>query len=800
MKILIRNIRRQKAFAFINIFGLAIGFAACLIAYLYISDELSYDKYHHKSHRIYRMLNHYPDRNLYSGIQPGVFYDFANDNLPGVEALVRFFNWEGALSYGDNKFHETNLRFSDSVVFDIFSWQFIRGDKSTALKNAYDLVITQSAAKKYFGDEDPLGKTIRLDNAFDLLVTGVIEDIPENSHFRFSFLGNSQIFKTINPSSLDSWDNSGTYFYVLLHQQADPEEVGARLHDLFMESKPEGRPAPPAFALQPLEEIHLFSANVRWDISSHGSIQNVYGFAVVAFLILLIACFNFTNLTTAGAHARAREVGLKKVLGANRKRLVAQFLGESLFFATIALLLALVIVELVMPYFNHLTGKELNFGFAAVPQLYTILPVMLIIVTLLAGLYPAFVLSGFHPLSILKGGSLPEIFKGLGKQKFQYRIRQFLIVLQFSISAGLIIAAILINEQMQFVRKKDLGFNQEALLIIENPWDTLMRVRFDRLNTDLKKIPAVTGVSGSHNIPGRNLNNYTGSFRQRNAPGEEGVHTGLVSVDPDFFKVMDAQIIAGRDFSKEFANEADGSCIINQALANQLKIDDPVGVEAEGFYDGKSRKIIGVVKDMHFTSLHEKVTPTAFYISEKGYPPYTTNIIVKINPADVFRTMHQIEQQWLEVAPAWPFQSYFLDNKLNELYRQEKQVTRTTNIFSGLAIFLSLMGLFGLILFVMRARTREIGIRQIHGATTANLLRMFTGEFVKLILIANLVAWPLVWLFIQNWLERFVFRISIDALPFILAAMITLLLTMVMVAYHVIRTLRANPVESLKYE
>jgi len=695
MKILIRNIKRQKAFAFINISGLAIGFAACLIAWLYIADELSFDRYHSKSHRIYRMLNHNPDANSYSGIQPGVFYNFVKDNVPGVVEVIRFFNWEGALSYEEKRFYETELCFSDSGVFDVFSWKFIRGDKSTALNNAYDLVITQSAAARYFGDEDPLGKTIRLSNAFDLLVTGVIEDIPENSHFRFSFLGNSEIFKTVNPSSLDNWGNSGAFFYVLLHQQADSEEVGVRLHDLFKESKPEGYPAPPAFALQPLEKIHLFSANVKWDIGPQGNIQNVYGFAVVSFLILLIACFNFTNLTTAGANARAREVALKKVLGANRRRLVAQFLGESLFFATIALLLSLVIVELVMPYFNHLTGKEINFGFAALSQLYTILIVMLIIVALLAGLYPAFVLSGFHPLGMIKGGSLPELFKGPGKQKLQFRIRQFLIVLQFSISAGLIIAAILINEQMQFVRKKDLGFKQEALLVIENPWDTLMRVRFDRLHTDLKKIPTVTGVSGSHNIPGRNLNNYTRSFRQRNAPREEGVHSGLVSVEPDFFKVMDAQIIAGRDFSKEFANEADVLCIINQTLAKQLKIDDPVGVEAEGFNDGKSRKIIGIVNDMHFTSLHEKITPTVFFISKNDYPPYTSNIIVKINPSDVFRTMNQIEQQWREIAPAWPFQGYFLDNRLNELYRQEKQVTRTTNIFSGLAIFLSLMGLFG---------------------------------------------------------------------------------------------------------
>ncbi len=800
MKIIFRNINRQKAFAFINIFGLTIGIAACLIAYLYISDELGFDKYHEKSHRIYRLLSHDPAKNIRAAIQPGVFFDHAGDNVPGVEKMIRFINWEGAINYGEKKFHETELRFSDSGVFQMFSWKFLRGESRTALNNAHSLVITQSAAIKYFGDDDPLGKSMRLDNQVDLVVTGVIEDIPDNSHFKFNFLGNIQIFKTINPSALNNWDNSGSFYYLLLHEASDPIEIGSILHEKYLSAKPEGRFAPPAFNLQPLEKIHLFSADVSWDIGSHGNIQNVYGFIVVAFLILLIACFNFTNLTTAGATSRAREVGLKKVLGANRIRLIFQFLGESFLFSAIALVLSVVIVELVMPFFNYLTGKSLAFSFADVPQLVFLLPLVLVIVTLLAGLYPAFVLSGFNPMSVLKGGSMSELLKGFGRSKFQFRIRQVLIVLQFTISAGLIIAAILINNQMQYIRNKDLGFNKEALLIIENPWDTLMRSRYNRMNDDMRKIPSVLAVSGSHNVPGRNLNNYTGSFRQRNAPREEGVHTGLVSVDYEYFSVMDAGIIAGRNFSKEFSTDADNSCIINQALANLLNLDEPLGIEVEGFYDGNVRRIVGVVQDIHFNSLHQKVSPTAFFVSEKSYPTFYNNIIVRINPANLFQTLDLIEQKWSEIAPAWPFQSYFLDNKLNELYRQEIQITRTTNIFSGLAIFLSLMGLFGLILFVMRARTKEIGIRQVHGATTRNLLSMFTGEFAKLMLISNLIAWPLAYLIIQKWLERFAFRISIDLIPFVLAALTTLLLTLLMVFYHVMKTLRADPVQSLKYE
>ncbi len=795
-----RNIRRNKVFSFINIFGLALGFAACLITYLYISDELSYDKYHEKSDRIYRMLSHNPNRNIYSFIQPARFYDFANENTPGVEHIIRFYKWEAVLGYGDNKFHEDDVCFADPEVFDVFDWKFILGDRATALNESQSVVITQSRAKKYFGDENPLGKTLRLDNALDLLVTGVIEDVPENSHYRFGLIGSIEIVNFVNPSALTNWDNASSYYYLLLHSQAQPDLVAEKLLEIYRNAIPEGKPAPPAFALQPLEEIHLHSANVRWDIGTHGNIQTVYGFAVVAFLILLIACFNFTNLTTAGATARAREVGMKKVLGANRRSLIAQFLAETFLFSLIAMLLALIMLELAMPFFNRLTGKSLVLGFGANPQLYWVIPGMVAVVTMLAGLYPAMVLSGFHPLTILKGGAITELFKVPGKRRLQLRMRQVLIVFQFAISAGLIVAALLINDQMHFIRHKDLGFNHDAVLVIENPWDGEMRPRFERVHTDLQRLPSVTGVSGSHNLPGRNLNNYTGGFRERNAPSESGIHTGLVSVEHEFFSVMNTPIVAGRDFSKEFATDEGESCIVNQTLAAQLGDGNVVGMEVTGFYDGQPKKIIGVAQDIHFNSLHQQVTPAVFFVSKETYPHYFSNIIVRINPANIFEALGEIEEIWNELAPQWPMQSYFLDLKLNALYRQEQQITSTTNLFSGLAIFLSLMGLFGLILFVMRSRTKEIGIRQVHGATPAGLVRMFAAEFAVLMLIANLIAWPLAWLVIQNWLERFVYRVNIGIQPFVVAAVITLALSLVMVTYHVVRTLRANPVNALKYE
>ena len=458
-RILFRSLVRNKVFSFINIFGLAIGFAACLMIYLYVANETSYDRYHGNGHRVYRLLTQIPSSGDFDAIRPAALYEHLHGKVPGVEQMVRIFRSSGTMEYGDKKFNEENLKFSDEGVFDIFDWKFIAGNPETALPDQHSIVLTESTAAKYFGDEDPLGKVLTFDNHVQFTVKGVIEDVPENSHFSFDFLGNGKSFEVLNPSSLTAWGNQSVFFYFLLEPGAEIQVVESTIDQIYKKVHPSGDKITSHQRLQALHDIHLYSSNVGWDINSHGDIKNIYGFSLIAFLVLLIACFNFTNLTTASASTRAREVGIRKVIGANRGKLILQFIIETFIYATVSLIIALLMVELSLPFFNDLSGKNLHFSFAEYPGLYWIIPAMLVGVSLLAGLYPAFVLSGFRPVTILKGNAFADVIKGLGRQKVQLRLRQVLIVLQFTISIGLIVGTIFINRQMEYVNKKSLGFN-----------------------------------------------------------------------------------------------------------------------------------------------------------------------------------------------------------------------------------------------------------------------------------------------------------------------------------------------------
>lgn len=799
-RILFRNLTRNKTFSIINILGLSIGIAACIIIYLYVAHELSYDKYHKKGDRIYRLISYYPSSGEHHVIKPAVLYDHINGQIPGVEKMIRIFRRSGTVSYGDKKFNEDNLKFSDPGIFYMFSWNFIAGDPETALNDKHALVLTKSMARKYFGDTDPLGKVMKLDNDVRFIVTGVMEDVPENSHFNFDCMGHSAIFERLNPSALEQWGNSSVFYYLLLKPKADVGSAEKNIEELFRKAHPAGNKISIQSRLQALHDVHLYSSDYKWEINPHGDISNVYGFSLIAFLVLLIACANFTNLTTASATSRMREVGIRKLVGANRNKLIFQFIAETFLYTLLALIIAIVITELFMPYFNELSGKELTFSFTRYPELYFILPLLLIGVSLLAGIYPAFVLSGFRPAVILKGSGLSEIFRLMGKRRSQIRMRQVLIVFQFTISIGLIIGAFIINRQMDYVRKKSLGFNREAVVVIENPWDSLMFKRYKNLRNELASHTLIKDISATHNIPGRQLNNYTGGFREVNEPEDNGRSVGIVSVDTGFFRMMEAAIVSGTSFAGSPSVQPGDACMINEELAKTLEFENPLGREMTGFYDGQPRRIVGVVKNIHYTSLHEKVKPVVYVVSPMQYPPFSNVIVVKIKDGEAGEAVATIEESWSKIAPDWPLEFFFLDQHLDELYKADRQVMKVVNVFTLLAIVISLMGLFGLTLFVMRSRTKEIGIRQVHGATMKNLMRMFSGEFALLLAIANLVAWPVAYWLLLNWIERFAFRIGIGIFPFLLAGVATLLLALIMVAWHVMRTLASNPINSLKYE
>lgn len=792
-----RNILRNKIFSLINVFGLAIGFAACIIIYLYVDQETSYDQYHEKGGRIYRLLGYSPRTGGYDAIKPGVLWDHIYGKLPGIEQMTRIFRRTGTMEAEGKKFNEDNLKFSDPGVFEMFSWDFLSGDPENALTDKHSIVLTKHMADKYFPDADPVGKIITLDNQVDFVVSGVISDLPDNSHFTFDFLGHSSIFEDLNPSALEHWGNASVFYYFLLEPGASAQMIEKSIDEIIRQSHPSGDKITLEARLQPLYDIHLYSSHIKWDINPHGDIKVVYGFSLVAFLILLIACFNFTNLTTANAGARARETGIRKVVGASRHRLIYRYMFETLLYSSVALLIGVLIVEWLLPLFNDISGRQLTLSFVKSPELLWIFPAMILFVSVVAGSYPAFVLSGFKPVTILKGSVMSGGTKNNG---FQLRLRQVLIVLQFTVSIGLIIGSILINRQMKYVGEKSLGFDREAVLVIENPWDSLMFSRYKRLGAKLMQNTMITGFGASHNIPGSDLNNYTGAFREVSQPKEEGHSVAIVSVDTGFFKTMGAGILSGVDFSDPGPSNVEDLCIINETLLGQLNVEDPLGMDMTGFYSEGTRRIVGVVNDIHYMSLHEKVKPVVYIVSPHQYPPFANNLVVKASEGNAAGAMKMVEELWNETAPNWPLQAHFLDHQLEQHYRADKQVMQVMNIFTLLAIVISLMGLFGLTLFVMRSRTREIGIRQVHGATIRQLMQMFSGEFTILLLFSNIIAWPVAFWFIQNWLDGFAFRIHIGVVPFVVAALVTMLLAMLMVAWHLIRTLATNPVNALRHE
>ncbi|MFW5706036.1 MAG: FtsX-like permease family protein [Bacteroidota bacterium] len=798
--ILFRNLLRNKVFSIINILGLAIGFAACLIIYLYVVNEVSYDRYHQKGDRIYRLLSFLEEIGESYAIKPAVLYDHINEKVPGVEHMVRIFRYSGKMDHEDKRFNEESLKFADQEVFNIFGWKFIAGDPDLALADRHSIVLTERMAKKYFDEDNPLGRVLTLDNHMQFTVTGVIEDVPENSHFNFDFLGSSKAFEVLNPSSLTHWGNQGVFIYMLLQPGADVRIVEQTIDTIYKQSHPQGNRIMYQQRLQPLHDIHLYSASVNWDISSQGDINNIYGFSIIAFLVLLIACFNFTNLTTASATSRAREVGIRKVIGANRRELIIQFISETMIYALLSLILAVLIVEISLPFFNDLAGKNLKFSFSQYPNLYWIIPCMVVAVSLLAGLYPALVLSRFKPVTILKGSTFAEALSHISRQKVQLRLRQVLIVLQFTITIGLIVSAILINRQMEYVNTKFLGFNREAIVVIENPWDQQMYPRYKELLNRLSGHTAIKGVAGTHNIPGRDLNNYISNFHEKSKSREEGISTGIVSVDTAFFRVMGSRMISGTDFTSPVSGDPERACIVNEELLRLMDVREPVGLVMTGFDDGVERRIVGVVNNIHYMSLHEKVRPAVYINSAESYPPFTTNLVVRLSKGMIAEGMALVEESWAGIAPEWPIEAFFLDQRLDDLYRDDQQVMKVVNVFTLLAIVISLMGLFGLTLFVMRSRTKEIGIRQVHGATAKNLMQMFTGEFALLVLLSNIIAWPVAYWFLINWIEKFAFRIHIGIYPFLLAGVVTLLLALLMVGWHVVRTLAANPVNALRYE
>jgi putative ABC transport system permease protein len=636
-----------------------------------------------------------------------------------------------------------------------------------------------------------------------MVVTGILADIPRLSHLQFDLVGNFELRRQINSFIFEAWGNYSSQFYVLLRPDADPMPAEEKILTLFGNARNVDYSERDAYIrLQPLHDIYLGSGNIETLMPvESGSPSTVAIFSVSALLILLLACFNYVNLATAKSTIRAREVGMRKVLGASRGKLIRYFLAESFLVALLAMLLGIGLVELSFPVFSEITGKSLGFSMVSPALFFPALAVLLILVTMISGIYPAFVMSGYQPVQVLKGSALMvtrQLKSGLG---FGLRFRQLLIVLQFAISIALVSGSLILYAQTKHALTNS-GFERDALVVVQNNWSQGMVNRYTRMRTDLLQYPFVKGVSAGLHVPGEHIGNQ-GYLRQSDQTSDEAQLVVFATVDFGYFEVLGARMAEGRDFDVGLARDSTDAVILNQAAVRALGLTDPVGTELTGFWNETPQKrVIGVVEDIHFQSVHRAVQPTAFVICIpcQNYPNASRKVMVRLNTSSFTEPMNAIQKVWDAHGSDAPLDYFFMEVHYENLYRKELQAAAAARLFTLLAVIIACMGLLGTTVYIMEARKKEFGIRKVLGASLGRIIKMVSLEFLLLILLSNLIAWPITWYFMSRWLDNFVYRIDLNVWYFAVAGIAGLVIALVTVNSIGIHQAKANPVESLKYE
>ena len=802
LKIALRNLWRHKAFSAINILGLAIGLATCLIILLFVTHELSYDRYHEKADRIVRVIfrGSFQGAQIREGsVMPPTARTLLAD-YPEVLAATRIQHGGAPMvSYGTKSFKEAGFAYVDANFFGVFTLPWLQGDPQTALAQPHTMVISRTAAQKYFGQADPIGKVLHLKTwKQSYRVTGVINQVPANSHFHFDFFAS---MASVADAKSSSWMTSNYYTYLVLPAGYDYKRLEAKLPQVV--EKYMGPQVQQAFGmnlsqfrqkgndiglfLEPLTAIHLHS-DVTNDLEPHGDLRSVYIFGAIAVFMLLIACINFMNLSTAGASRRAREVGIRKVLGSVRGELVRQFLLESILVTLIALMLAVGLVQLALPVFNGLAGKELVLNLAAHPVLVPGLLLFGLVVGLLAGSYPAFFLSAFQPVAVLKGRFTS------GKNSVSFR--SSLVVFQFFVSIALMISTILVYQQLQYIWNKDLGYNKEQVLVLPETW--VLGKQEEVFRNKLLQDPRVLRVSASGYLPaGPSYGNNNMVYTEDNP--SKLVKNLKYEVDPQYIPTLGMHLAAGRNFSRELASDS-AAVILNESAVRALGWEkDPLGRRLTDFVNNEGEKatyrVIGVVKDFHFKSFHERISPLIMILGR-----HTGSLIVKAKTRDMAGLLAAMKTEWASLTADAPFTDSFQDERFRQTYEQERKLGSILAIFAGLTIFIACLGLLGLAIFTGQQRTKEIGIRKVLGASVANILILLSKDFLKLVVIANLMAWPLAWWGMQQWLQDYAYRIGIGWWVFVLAGLAALLIALLTIGFQAIRTAWTNPVNALRSE
>ncbi|MFC1553841.1 ABC transporter permease [candidate division KSB1 bacterium] len=786
IKIAFRNIKRHKVYSTINISGLAVGMSCSILILLWIQDELSFDKFHKNFNNIYRAVSEWQsgtDRDRFMATTPyPLGIELKESFAEVIESARVILRGPRLIEYKDNIYYEDRFYFADQSLFKIFTFPLIAGDSESVFLHPNSVVFTESAAKKYFGNEDPVGKTVLIDNNFEFIVSGVVKDVPKNSHLQFDFVGNLDLL--IDRGMTARWNDHMYHTYLLLREDVDKagfeEKIKSILNDIGQNNTVMN------LSIQTLNDIYLRS-NYENDHGGKSEIRAIYVyiFAVIAIIVMLIACINFMHLATAQSASRAKEIGIRKIAGAYKKQLVYQFLGESMLSSLLALGLAFFLVYLLLPEFNTITGKNISMDSFLNSKIAVYLVVITVITGVISGSYPALYLSSFKPVNVIK--------MNFGSGRNAYSIRHLLLIVQFTLSIILLTGLFVVNKQVNYMQSKKLGIKTENIIYIRN--SGALGNNYNTFKTALLENPDIVSVSTSSGIPTLPITRTTGVNWDGKDP-ELNISWACYSVDYDFIKTLELEIIKGRNFSTEYRTDQTSAYIVNETGSNYIGSEQVIGKkfdmwEIEG-------KIIGVVKDFHIESLHRKVEPFLMRIN----PQWNSYgfVLIKVNSDNLSRILNNIEDIYKTVNPDFPFQFGFLDEIYGNMYWKEKRVSQLFKNFTYLSIFILCMGLFGLSSFAAEKRKKELGIRKVLGATQLQLSKLIYKEFLYCILLANLISWPLGWLVMNSWLNNFAYRTKLDITIFIYAGIFIYVIAFLTMSYRSIKAACANPIDSLRYE
>ncbi len=790
MKIGFRNLYRDSGNSFINIFGLSMALICCIVIFSYVRQELTFDRFHENPEQIYRLtfqeINR-PGARHFATTSPPMGPALL-ETYPEIEEVVRFrFVDSNIIQHEDVQFYEYDVAYADSSFLTMFNFPLKQGNPNTALDEINSVILTSEMAEKYFGEENPVGKSLTLDNITTLTVTGVLDPIDQNTHLKFDCIISFQSFSAPPgyPVTVESWGWVSFYTYVQLREGTNPEELEAKFKDFLVTNMGADVGENRILHLQPLSEVYLNSdlQNASTNLLT-GNRGYILGMSAVAAFLLLIACFNFMNLSTAQSIRRGKEVGVRKTLGARRSGLIRQFLGESILMAFLSIILAMLFVIPFSKFVSSLLGMELGIN---IEDFRFIVPVFLVIglvLGVISGLYPALVMSSFKPTKVLKG----DFFR----KKSSFDIRTVLVVAQFSIAILLITGSFIIRQQIQFIQQRDLGFEQDQIVVLHMDGRELTR-RYDLIRQQIQSNPHVISAG----MGGGLLDGDNGSVPvfSRDAEDEEGYPMNIYGAHFGYFETMGIEFIEGRGFDESYSTDATSGIILNEAAAEIFGWDNPIGkhIQVDQITEGQ---IIGITKDFNFASLHREIQPLVMYIP----PTNMENLFVRVRPGNANTILTSLEETWGEAVPDFPFHFRFLDEHLDEMYQADQRFFKLVSAFTILTILIACLGLYGLISYFILQRTKEIGIRKVLGASVLQIAFLLSKKFIFLVAIANLIAWPVTWYLMQNWMQNFAYQIDISLFVYLISGLIALGIAWLTMSYKSIKAALMNPVKSLKSE